>query len=171
MVFLNSYWIDSTKDDFKSSEFNENLEADVCVIGAGMFGLSTAYYLSKKGLNVIVLDKDGIGKKASGYTTAKITSQHGLIYDYLYNSFSKDFAQKYLNANEQAIKNIQNIIESENIDCDFESKSNYVYATDISEVPKIEKEVDIVKSLGFDCKFVNNTSLPIKISGAIEFPN
>ncbi len=168
---MNSYWIDSTQGSLHLDSVNENLETDICIIGAGILGLTTAYYLSKENMNVIVLDKYDIGMKASGNTTAKITSQHGLIYNYLYNSFSKDFAQKYLDANEQAIMNIKNIIENENIECDFEIKSNYVYTTDISEVPKIEKEVDIVKSLGFNCKFVNNTSLPIKISGAIEFPN
>ena len=168
---MSSYWIDSTKDDFNMTKLDKDLETDVCIIGAGIFGLTTAYYLSKKGFNVVVLDKHGIGEKASGYTSAKITSQHGLIYDYLYNSFSKDFAKKYLYANEESIKNIQNIIETENIECDFETKSNYVYTMDISEVPKIEKEVDTVKSLGFDCRLVNNTDLPIKISAAIEFPN
>ena len=86
-IILNSYWISSCKNPSSLNCLNQNISADVCIIGAGIFGLSTAYYLSKKGLSVAVIDKSGIGEKASGHTTAKITSQHGLFYSYLVQSF------------------------------------------------------------------------------------
>lgn len=166
-----SYWIDSTKDEGKFKTLDTNISCDVCIIGAGLFGLSTAYYLSKKGLNVAVLDKSDIGSKASGYTTAKITSQHGLIYDYLTNSFSRDIAKKYLDANEQAIKNIKNIIDNENIECDYEVQSSFVYANFQEEIDKIKKEVQALKSLSFNAKFIEHLAVPFENSGAIMFPN
>ena len=166
-----SYWIDSTKDEGIFKELNTNISCDVCIIGAGMFGLSTAYYLSKKGLNVVVLDKSCIGSKASGYTTAKITSQHGLIYDYLINTFGKDNTKKYLDANEQAIKNIKNIIDNENIECDYEVQSSFVYANKQEETNKIKQEVQVVKSLGIDAQFIDQLAVPFKNYGAIMFPN
>jgi glycine/D-amino acid oxidase-like deaminating enzyme/nitrite reductase/ring-hydroxylating ferredoxin subunit len=168
---LISYWIDSTKNTKYLNSLNEDLTTDVCIIGAGIFGLTTAYYLSKKGFNVVVIDKDNIGKKASGYTTAKITSQHGLIYNYLINSFGIDFAKKYLMANQEAITNIKNIIDNENIDCDFEYQSSFVYTNNQDELSNIKKEIESVNLLGFDAKFVDNIDLPIKNLGAIEFPN
>ena len=166
-----SYWIDSTKDEGNFKTLDTNISCDVCIIGAGMFGLSTAYYLSKKGLNVVVLDKSSIGSKASGYTTAKITSQHGLIYDYLIKFFSRDIAEKYLNANEQAIKNIKNIIDNENIECDYEVQSNFVYANKQEEIDKIKQEVQAVKSLGLDAQFVEHLAVPFENYGSIMFPN
>ena len=84
-----------------SSEFK--LDSDVCIIGAGIFGLTCAYYLSKLGYKVIILEKDEIAHKTTGHTTAKITSQHGLFYDYLTNSYDQKFAKDYLYANEKAI--------------------------------------------------------------------
>ena len=85
-----------------------------------IFGLTCAYYLSKLGLKVIVLEKYLIGEKTTGHTTGKITSMHGLFYDYLTNSYSEKFAKDYLDANEKAIENIKNIIDLEKINCDFE---------------------------------------------------
>ena len=78
---MNSYWLDSTKDIELGKQIEKDYIADVCIIGAGMCGLSTGYYLAKKGLKVIIVDKNQIGEKASGNTTAKITFQHSLIYD------------------------------------------------------------------------------------------
>ena len=124
---MNSYWIESTKELDKSNPIDSNCTVDVCIIGAGICGLSTGYYLAKNGLKVAIIDKDGIGKKASGNTTAKITLQHNLIYDYLINNFGKEFALGYFESNKKAISNIKKIIDSEEIDCDFEYQSNYVY--------------------------------------------
>ena len=146
---MNSYWISSTKnsEEMNTSELDNNYTADVCIIGAGLTGLSTAYHLSKKGLKVIVLDKNGIGKKTSGHTTAKITLQHGLIYDYLINSFGVDFALKYFESNKQAISNIKEIIDTENIDCDFEYTDNNIYTTNQDDLTKINKEIDSINRL------------------------
>ena len=99
---MTSYWIDSTKNLNKSTPIDNNYNADVCVIGAGICGLTTAYYLAKKGKRVIVIDKNLIGEKTSGNTTAKITLQHGLIYKYLINSYGVDFAKGYYQANKEA---------------------------------------------------------------------
>ena len=106
-----------------------------------------------------------------GNSTAKITSQHGLFYDYLIQSQGREKAKQYLEANEQAIKNMENIIKQENIECDFEKQSAYVYATKEDDVSKIKDEVKAVKSLGLDAEFVNNLEIPIKTVGAIEFKN
>lgn len=168
---MNSYWIESTKSNRTFSTLTKNISCDVCIIGAGLFGLTTAYYLSKKGLNVVVLDKSEIGRKVSGHTTAKITSQHGLIYDYLIHSFGADIAKKYLYANEEAITNIKKIVDTENIDCNLISQSNFVYTSKPDDLEKIKKEVKAVNSLGFSSQFIEQTSLPFDISGAIMFPN
>lgn len=169
---MNSYWLDSIQNnDFSFSALEEDIDVDVCIIGGGITGVSTAYMLSKAGLKVCILEKDKIAHHATGNTTAKITSQHGLFYDYLINTFSTDFAKGYLNANEDAINNIKSIINTENIDCDFEEQDNFVFTTLEEEVAKIKHEVLAVNSLGFNAEFVNNISLPIDILAGIKFPN
>ncbi len=168
---MNSLWLDSNqKINLYSSLPNDQI-AEVCIIGAGLFGLSCAYYLSNLGYKVIVLEKDAIGEKTTGHTTAKITSQHGLFYDYLISNFGKKFAGNYLEANEVAIQNIKHIVEKEKIKCDFEIQNNYVYTTKKERIKAIKKEIAAVESLGYPCEFVTKTGLPFEIEGAICFKN
>ena len=167
---MSSLWIETTKDDISFNELNQNKEIDICVIGAGLFGLTTAYYLSKNGKKVVVIEKDKIGEKVSGNTTGKITSQHGLFYDHLIADYGKSFAQKYLEANEEAISNIKKIIEEENIECDFEEKDAYVYTTEQSQIQNIEKEVKAVNDLGKEAEFLTEIkNMPFKIKAGIKF--
>ena len=168
---MNSLWLSENFDtkDFKS--LDKDISTDVCIIGAGIFGLSCGYYLSKSGFKVTVVDKSDIARKTTGHTTAKVTSQHGLFYTYLVDTYGEQFAKDYLFANEEAIENIKNIIDTENINCDFERQSNFVYTTDNSEVTKIKKEVDCVNAIGFPANFVTKTGLPLEIAGAIQFKN
>ena len=139
----------------KCLTYQNHLETDVCIIGAGAFGLTCAYYLSKLGYKVIVLEKNKIGQKTTGHTTGKITSQHGLFYDYLTKSYNKQFAKDYLFSNEQAIENIKEIIDEENIQCDFEYQNNYVYTNNKDDLKKFNDEYNAIKDVGFNCEFVN----------------
>lgn len=166
---MESLWIETTKNELNLKQLENNEETEICVIGAGLFGLTTAYYLTQQGKKVIVVEKGEIGEKVSGNTTGKITSQHGLFYDHLIKDYGEQYARKYLEANEEAIKNIKDIIDKEQIECDFSERKAYVYATKQDEVMEIEKEVDAVNKLGKNAKFVTDIGLPFKIKGAIEF--
>ena len=169
---MSSYWIESTKHLEKEyPSLSNNIEVDVCIIGGGLVGITSAYLLSNTNLKVAVLERDNICSHVSGNSTAKITSQHNLFYDYLINSQGRNFAKGYLKANEDAKQNIKDIIEKEKIDCDFSIQDSYVYAYSEKELEDIKKEVDAVKSLDFDCEFVSEIPLPIKTLGAIKFSN
>ena len=169
---MNSYWIESTKNMEKNyNKLNENIEADVCIIGAGITGSLTAFYLAKEGKNVVLLEKDKVCEKTSGNTTAKITSQHGLFYNYLLQSEGYEFAKKYYEANENSIKNIENIVKNENIDCDFEKQDAYIFTQKEDEVKKIKDEFFAVKKIGGTAEFTTKCNLPFSIQGAIKFPN
>ena len=170
---MESLWLSDNlnRNLFSSKSVNDNIETDICIIGAGIFGLTCGYYLSNLGYKVIILEKDTVGSKATGHTTAKITSGHGLFYKYLVGSFDKNFAKDYLFANEQAIKNIKNIIDKEKIECDFEYQDNYVYCKNKDSLKEIKAEIDVIKNLDFNCEFVTKTDLPFKVQGAICFKN
>lgn len=168
-----SLWLEEMGEKSELFKLNEDKECAVCVIGAGIFGLTCAYYLSKIGIKVIVLEKDYIGGKTTGHTTGKITSQHGLFYSYLADSYDGKFAKDYYDVNEQAIKNIKKIIDEEKINCDFEFQNNYVFTTNSSELDALKKELSILEDIGCgkNCDFVTKVGLPFEIQGAICFKN
>ena len=168
---MDSLWINSTENKMNFNPIDSNKTCDICIIGAGITGLSAGYYLSKKGLSVIILDKTDIGTKTSGNTTGKITYQHNLIYNYLINSHSKKFAKGYLDANKEAISSIKKIIDEEQLDCDYEEQSNYIYTTKQEDLPKIHEEIEALHLIGEDIEFLTKSPLPFKIAGALENKN
>lgn len=137
----------------------------------GITGISTAYMLSNSNLDITILESDKIAMGVTANTTAKITSQHGLIYNYLNNSFSSKVAKAYLNSNEEAISLIENIIKKENINCDFVKQDAYVYTCNKQNDIQIIDEKATLDALGFYSEYVNNSPLPFDIVSAIKFPN
>lgn len=168
---MQSYWEEERKKHKEYESLNNNLNVSVCVIGGGLTGLSTAYYLSNN-TSVAVIERNKICGSTSGKNTGKITSQHGIFYKYLIDSQGKEYAKKYLEANEKAINNIERIVDKEKIDCDFERENAYVFTKKETEVDKLKDEQKAVDKINRGlCKFVKITELPMEISGAIEFEN
>ena len=165
-----SIWLDSCK--LKTYEkLNKDINCDVCIVGGGITGISTAYYLCKKGFSVSILEKDCILQKTSGNTTGKITSQHNIFYDYLYKTFGLEFAKDYFEANEFAKSNIENIINYNNINCDFEKNSAYVFTQKESNVIQFKDEFKSLKYINPNAELIDNIELPLSIKSAIKFPN
>lgn len=167
---MNSLWLKENKIE-NFSTLDKNIESEVCIIGGGIFGISTAYYLSKYGYKVVLVERDKIASKVTGHTTAKITSQHGLIYHYLLNQYGKDFARKYYLANQKAIGNIEKIINTNNIECDFKKQTSNVYTTNTSEIAKIEEEIKALEELDIEARKIEDSPLPFDIVSGIEFQN
>lgn len=168
---MESYWEENRKEYKKWKSIDKDIETDICIIGGGLAGLSTAYYTGLR-TDVIVLEKDRICSCTSGKNTGKVTSQHGLFYDYLLNSQGEEYARDYLNINENAIKEIERIIYKENIDCDFTKESSYVFTGQEKEIEKLKNENKVVNLLQIGISnYKENIELPITIKGAIEFKN
>ena len=167
----NSYWVSSCIEKRKNyPKFQGEREAEITIIGGGLTGLTTAYYLTKAGKKVILLEKDKLCNHTSGNTTGKITSQHGLFYNYLLQSEGKEQARQYLYANEQAIQNIAKIIEEENIQCNFEWQDNYVFANTKESLQKIKKEQEALEYIGFkNSEIQEKIESPINAIGALKF--
>lgn len=146
-------------------QVKEDIKTDVLIVGGGICGILCAYFLQEKGVDYALLEGSTLCSGATKNTTAKITSQHGLIYDKLINSIGKDGAEKYLFANQEAIAEYEKLCR--NIDCDFEKKKAYTYS--MTDSSKIEKEVNAVNSLGFSASFEDTTELHFKTKGAVCF--
>lgn len=166
---MNSYWVDTTTRP-KFPKLDKNIDTDICIIGAGITGIMTAYMLLDKGLKITIIDKGEICSGVTENTTAKITSQHGLIYNYLEVTFGTEFASLYLESNQKAIDTIENIIKKENIECEFERVDNYIYTCKDEYVQKIKDEVETINRLGVEAKLLDKIKLPFEIKAGIKLP-
>lgn len=161
-----SVWTDGRKlTEFQ--KLNGNVKTEVLVIGGGLCGILCTYLLQKAGVDCMLAEAETIGSGMTCNTTAKITSQHGLIYDKLMKFRGKEIAAGYLRANECALAEYRRLARE--IDCDFEEKDAFVYSR--SDREKIEREVKAVNDLGFPADFVEEVPLPFSVKGAVRFPN
>lgn len=142
-----------------------NQKTDVLIIGGGMTGILTAYFLKQAGISCMLAEKGRLCQGTTGHTTAKITAQHGLIYHKILKHAGVETAQKYLQANQNAVKSYKQLCTQ--LDCDFESKDNYVYTHDNS---LLEQEMAALDRMGADATFCRRIPLPLSVAGAVKFP-
>ncbi|NLJ79064.1 MAG: FAD-binding oxidoreductase, partial [Tissierellia bacterium] len=165
-----SYWLDSTPDTSYPT-LEHDIAMDLIIVGGGLVGISCAYLLGNEGLKVAILEADRICKGTTAHTTAKITSQHGLIYSKIRGNMGNELAQQYADANELAIGEIKRIVDKAQIDCDYIPQSAFTYTQDDKYIQKIEDEVDAASELGIKASYVGNIPFPMDIKGAVEFHN
>lgn len=163
-----SYWIASTeRTNYPALE--SDIKVDVAIAGGGMAGITSAYLLKKAGLRVAVIEADRIIQGSTGHTTAKITSQHNLIYNRIKNYMGEERARQYAEANESAIRTISGLIKNEEVDCDFHWEPAYTFTFADSYIQKIADEASVAESLGIKASYVENIPLPFKVKGAVRF--
>lgn len=150
-----------------------DMAVETVVIGAGMAGILTAYFLEKQGHNVVLVEAKRIGSGQTRGTTAKITSQHGLCYHKMIRKIGRKKAAMYASANQEAIAGYQQIIKEEEIDCDFELKKAYLYTVQENKRAELQWEVAAAQKLGIPAFFLEGkevTDLPFPVKGAVCFP-
>jgi len=165
-----SYWMASTAQP-EYPVLKEDINVDIAVVGGGIAGIFTSYLLNKPGIEIAILEADQILQGTTGYTTAKITSQHGLIYHKIKNQMGIEFAKQYSDANESAIRLIEETIKENNISCDYISQSAYDYTLEDKFCDKIREEVDVAISLGIKATYLERIPLPFQIKAAVRFEN
>ena len=141
---------------------------DVIVIGAGMAGLLTAYYLQEQGKRVLVLEAAETASGQTGRTTAKITSQHGLKYSTLIHTVGEKKARLYAQANEAAIREYARLVKSQNVECQFERVPAFLYT--MQDTEKLKEEAKAALLLGIDAFITEHTELPFPNVEALCFP-
>ena len=162
-----SYWLDSTpRTDF--APLSGEHMADVCVVGGGICGLTTALLLARAGRSVVVVEADRVVEGVTGYTTAKVTSQHNLVYDHLRRHFGDSGARTYADANQAGLAFIAGLVEQEGIDCDFSRQHNVVYTEAADEVSTFEAELAALQAAGLPAELVTETSLPFPVAAALR---
>lgn len=142
-----------------------SVRTEVAVIGGGMAGILTAFFLKKAGKEVIVLEGNRVGSGQTAGTTAKITISHNLIYEKLWKEAGKEKARMYVSANKRALKMYRRIVQDENIACDFRVCSSYLYS--LTDAERIKREVETAYRLGIEADFTTETELPFPVAGSI----
>lgn len=142
-----SIW-QKTAQKRKADPLKKDIHVDVLIIGGGLSGTMTAYYLRNSGLDIAVVEKDHIGSHTTGHTTAKITILHGLIYQQLAHHYSDEHAYQYYLSNKEALNDIKNIIRNEQINCDYQENTSFLYTNQQRNIPKLKKEKELLQSFG-----------------------
>ena len=148
-------------------QLDTDLNTDVLIIGGGLAGLLCAWNLTCAGVDCTLIEENRLMQGVSGRTTAKLTSQHGLIYGPLLKKFGVERARLYWQANQAAVESLCAL--AENANCDFTRENNYLYATGSTE--KLEAEMAAYGVLGIPAHWENSLPLPFPVSGALCFSN
>ncbi|MDM5220301.1 FAD-binding oxidoreductase [Peribacillus sp. NJ11] len=98
------------------SKLDTDITTDVLIAGGGITGITSAYLLVKQGVKVTLIEAGEILTGTTGHTTAKITAQHGLIYDQLITDHGKEKAKLYYEANAEGMKLIKYLVEEHSIE-------------------------------------------------------
>jgi glycine/D-amino acid oxidase-like deaminating enzyme/nitrite reductase/ring-hydroxylating ferredoxin subunit len=139
---------------------------EVCVVGGGIAGLTTAYLLSKAGREVTVIDDGLIGGGETCRTTAHLSNA---LDDRIYRVeewHGEDKAKLAVESHGRAIDTIENISNSEQIDCDFARVDGYLFeADDDRGEDDLDKEFDAARRCGIDVEWVETS-----FGRSIRFP-
>ena len=162
----NSIWTESVRP-VEFPHLQENKTTDVLIIGGGIAGILCAYKLKQAGVDCMLTEADKICGGITKNTTAKITMQHGLIYDQMIRRFGEEKARLYTQAQTMALGEYARLCRE--IDCDYESRDSYVYS--LHDRKKIEKEVAALNRIGVDAAVSDAGELPIRVAGAVYVRN
>jgi glycine/D-amino acid oxidase-like deaminating enzyme/nitrite reductase/ring-hydroxylating ferredoxin subunit len=160
----------ATADPTSYPALHTTIHADTVVIGAGIVGLTAALRLCEAGRPVVVLEGLRVGGQVTGRSTAKITTQHALIYRHLID-LGLEQAQAYADANLAGIRQIRDWIGDHGIACDFESSPAYTYTCDAACRCEIEAEAEAARRLGLEADVLDHAPLPFPTAGALRFPD
>lgn len=163
-----SFWLETGyRNDYPAVQ--SNLRGEVGVVGGGMAGILTAYTLAKEGYKVILLEGRKFVNGTTGYTTAKLSAQHQLIYKSLIERYDQQFAKLFYEANMEGIAYIEEIVKAHHINCQFKKEKAYVYTEDKKKKDLMEQEEEAYKALGIDGTLLHE--LPMKelsVEAALE---
>jgi glycine/D-amino acid oxidase-like deaminating enzyme/nitrite reductase/ring-hydroxylating ferredoxin subunit len=148
-------------------------QANVCVIGAGIAGLTTAYLLAKEGKSVVVVDDGPIAGGESGRTTAHLSNALDDRYFRLERLHGTKGARIAAQSHTEAINRIEQIVAGEKIDCDFDRLDGYLFNAAGAAREYLEWEFDAARRAGIQIEWVDRAPLlPYFDTGeCLRFPN
>ncbi len=167
--FPKTYWREIELPTFQ--KLTEDISVDVAIVGAGITGITAAYLLSKEGLKVAILEAGSVLNGTTGHTTAKVTAQHGLIYDEFINHFGEEKARLYYESHMNAIQFVESNVNEKGIDCDFSKEDAFIYAVTDEYKEKLVTEWEAYKRLEIDGALKDTIPFAIQVQAALMMRN
>ncbi len=154
-------------------KIDANFHTEVCVIGAGIAGATTAYLLRREGKQVTLLDKDILGNGQTCRTTAHLSNAIDSRYYEIERIHGQEGARLTAESHSSAIDLIENICKAESIHCDFTRLDGFLYAPDSDAHHHLERELAACHAAGLtDVTLLDNFPLPyFKATACLRFPN
>ncbi|UOO36807.1 FAD-dependent oxidoreductase [Oscillospiraceae bacterium CM] len=148
----------------------KSLTADVCIIGAGITGVTCAYCLAKKGFKPLLIEAGGISDGTTGNTTGKVTIQHDIIYSRILKKYGLDTARDYAASQQIALDFVKSVVFSESINCQLTENTAYIFARNEKEWEDVQKEHAAATSVGIASALLEKPTFPVENIGMMGFP-
>jgi glycine/D-amino acid oxidase-like deaminating enzyme/nitrite reductase/ring-hydroxylating ferredoxin subunit len=166
-----SYWMDTSELAIRAP-LTGDADAEVCIVGAGIAGLTTAYLLTREGRKVIVIDDGLIAGGESSRTTAHLTPAVDDRYFELERLHGEGGARIVFEAHSAAVSAIERIAREENIACDFQRLDGYLFDPADTRDSILDKELDAARRAGLQVEKVARPPIPgIPTGPALRFAN
>lgn len=165
-----SYWR-VTAPGVSYPKLANDVEVDNVVVGGGISGILTAYLLAKSGKSVALLESRELVGGTTGGTTAKLTSQHELIYDKLIQREGLNIAKLYYEANQDGLRLIESLVDEYRIDCGFERMDSYLFSQDGSTTHDLKKEAEAYQRIGIEGGTTDSIPLDVEVASALVMKN
>ncbi|WP_135828527.1 FAD-dependent oxidoreductase [Halorussus halobius] len=150
-----------------------DLRVDTAVVGGGIVGVTAALECAEAGREVALLEADRVVEGVTGKTTAKVTAQHGLVYDSLVEQRGRETTRAYAEANAAAIAEIASRVDERDVDCDFQRLPAYAYGDAGGDAAdhrrKLRREASVAADLGLPASYVADPPFPEDAPGAVTF--
>jgi glycine/D-amino acid oxidase-like deaminating enzyme/nitrite reductase/ring-hydroxylating ferredoxin subunit len=153
----------ATAGELSRTALEEDARADVCVVGAGIAGMMTAYLLARAGRRVVVLDDGPIGGGETGRTTAHLSDALDDRYAELERLHGPEGARLAAASHRAAIEQIARVAREESIDCDFSWVDGYLYPSTGTEKHPLEEELEAARRAGVAVELVEDA--PYRLFG------
>jgi glycine/D-amino acid oxidase-like deaminating enzyme/nitrite reductase/ring-hydroxylating ferredoxin subunit len=149
----------------------DGVDVDVCVIGAGITGITAAVLLEQAGRRVAVVEGHQVGDGVTGYTTAKVSVLQQTLLQQVRSKFGDDGLQAYADANKAGLDLIARLVVERDIDCDFRRRPSVTYTEREEEVSTIEDEFEAAQAVGLDARLDSEVDLPWDVAAAVVVEN
>jgi len=153
----------------RTPSLNNNVRADVCVVGAGIAGLTTAYLLTRERQSVVLIDKNEAGRGETSNTSAHLSSEIDASYREIEHLHGEKGARLVAQSHGSAIAQIESIVDDEDIDCDFERLDGYLFLGPKEVEKDLSEEFDAASRAGIKVKQLERAPFDLELGPCLKF--
>jgi glycine/D-amino acid oxidase-like deaminating enzyme/nitrite reductase/ring-hydroxylating ferredoxin subunit len=164
-----SLWSATSKEP-SIPALDRNIDADICIVGGGIAGMTTAYLLAREGKSVVILDKSQIGSGETAHTSAHLSNVIDAGYREIERLHGAKAARLVAQSHTAAISQIESIISEEKIDCDFERVDGYLFSPYGGPQQKLQEEWQAAKRTGLQVRKLKQSPFDLEFGPCLRFP-